>query len=45
MARSVLRWVRVASEAKLKPRIPAYPDVIDREPVVHTCSYRITPPA
>jgi hypothetical protein len=44
MARSILRCVRVASEAELKPRIPAYPDAIDHEPVVHTWSYSSTLP-
>jgi hypothetical protein len=45
MARSVLRRTRVASKAELKQRILAYLDDINREPVVHTCSYRITLPA
>src|ERR1700723_488788 len=42
MARSVLRRIRVASKAELKQRIMAYLDDLNREPVVHTWSYRIT---
>ena len=45
MARSVLRRIRVASKAELKQRILAYLDNINREPVVHTWSYKITLPA
>jgi transposase len=45
MARSVLRRIRVASKAELKQRIMAYLDDLNREPVVHTWSYRITLPA
>jgi transposase len=45
MARSVLRRIRVASKAELKQRILAYLDDLNREPVVHTWSYRITTPA
>jgi len=45
MARSVLRRTRVASKAELKQRILAYLDDINREPVVHTWSYKITLPA
>jgi len=45
MARSVLRRIRVASKAELKQRILAYLDDLNREPVVHTWSYRITVPA
>ena len=44
-ARPVLRRIRVASKAELKQRILAYLDDINREPVVHTWSYRITLPA
>lgn len=44
MARSVLRRIRVASKAELKQRIMAYLDDLNREPVVHTWSYRITSP-
>jgi transposase len=45
MARSVLRRIRVASKAELKQRILAYLDDINREPVVHTWSHKITLPA
>jgi hypothetical protein len=45
MARSVLRHIRVASKAELKQRIMAYLDDLNREPVVHTWSYKITVPA
>ncbi|MGC1573654.1 MAG: IS630 family transposase [Pseudolabrys sp.] len=45
MARSVLRRIRVASKAELKQRVLAYLDDINREPVVHTWSYKITLPA
>jgi transposase len=45
MARSVLRRIRVASKTELKQRILAYIDDLNREPVVHTWSYRITVPA
>jgi transposase len=45
MARSVLRRIRVTSKAELKQRIMAYLDDLNREPVVHTWSYRITVPA
>ena len=37
--------IRVASKAELKQRILAYLNDINREPVVHTWSYRITLPA
>ena len=45
MARSVLRRIRVVSKAELMQRILAYLDNINREPVVHTWSYKITLPA
>jgi transposase len=45
MARSILRRIRVASKSELKQRIMAYLDDLNREPVVHTWSYRITLPA
>jgi hypothetical protein len=45
MARSVLRHIRVASKAELKQRIMAYPDNLNRQPVAHTWSYKITLPA
>ena len=41
MARSVLRRIRVASKAELKQRILAYLDDLNREPVVHTWSYKL----
>jgi transposase len=41
MARSVLRYIRVASKAELKQRIIAYLDDLNCEPVVHTWSYKI----
>lgn len=41
MARSVLRSIRVASKAELKARILAYFDDINREPVVHTWTYKL----
>jgi transposase len=44
MARSVLRHMRVASKPELKQRIIAYLDDLNREPVVHTWSYKITLP-
>ena len=40
MAPSVLRRIRVASKAELMQRILAYLDNINREPVVHTWSYK-----
>src|SRR5271156_6602014 len=45
MARSVLRRIRVVSKAELRQRILAYLNELNREPVVHTWSYRITTPA
>src|SRR5271170_1394937 len=45
MARSVLRRIRVASKAELKQRITAYLDDLNREPVIHTWSYKLTKPA
>ena len=41
MARSMLRHVRVASKAELRARILAYLDDINRDPVVHTWTYKI----
>jgi hypothetical protein len=41
MARSVLRRIRVASKDELKAGILAYFDDINREPVVHTWTYKI----
>ena len=41
MARSVLRGIRVKSKDELKARILAYLDDLNREPVVHTWTYKI----
>ena len=41
MTRSMLRHIRVASKAELKQRILAYLDDINREPVIHTWTYKI----
>ena len=41
MARSVLRHIRVASKDELKARILAYLDDLNREPVIHTWTYKI----
>ena len=41
MARSVLRHIRVASEAELKYRRLAYLKEINAEPVVHTWTYKV----
>ena len=41
MARSMLRHIRVASKAELKMRILAYLDDLNRDPVVHTWTYKI----
>ena len=41
MARSMLRRIRVASKAELKARILAYLDDLNREPVIHTWTYKI----
>jgi transposase len=41
MARSMLRHIRVASKAELKMRILAYFDDLNRDPVVHTWTYKI----
>ena len=45
MARSMLRHIRVTSKAELKARILAYLADINREPVVHSWTYRIGEPA
>jgi transposase len=42
MARSMLRHIRVASKAELKTRILAYLDDINRDPVIHTWTYKIS---
>ena len=41
MARSMLRHIRVASKDELKRRILAYLDDLNRDPVVHSWTYRI----
>jgi transposase len=41
MARSVLRRIRVASKEELKASILAYLDDLNREPVIHTWTYKI----
>jgi transposase len=41
MARSVLRHIRVASKQELKNRILAAIDDLNRDPVVHTWTYKI----
>ena len=41
LARSVLRHIRVASKGELKDRIMAAMDHFNRDPVVHTWSYKL----
>ena len=41
LARSVLRHIRVASKKELKDRIIETIDHFNRDPVVHTWSYRL----
>jgi hypothetical protein len=41
LARSTLRHIRVASRRELKDRIVAAIDDINRDPVVHTWTYKI----
>jgi transposase len=41
MAWSMLRHIRVASKAELKTRILAYLEGVNREPVIHTWTYKI----
>jgi transposase len=41
LARSVLRHIRVASKHELKQRIMAGIDDVNRNPVVHTWSYKL----
>jgi transposase len=41
LARSVLRHIRVASKQELKDRLMAAMDYFNREPVVHTWSYKL----
>ena len=45
MARSMLRHIRVASKTELKARILAYLDDINRDPVIHTWTYKLAEPA
>jgi transposase len=45
LARSVLRHIRVASKQELKDRIMAAMDHFNRDPVVHTWSYKLDQPA
>ena len=42
MARSVLRHIRVASKQELKDRILAAIDDLNRDPVVHSWTYKLT---
>jgi transposase len=41
LARSVLRHIRVASKQELKDRLMAAVDYFDRDPVVHTWTYKL----
>ena len=41
LARSMLRNIRVASKAELKTRLLAYLDELNRDPVIHTWTYKI----
>ncbi len=41
IARSVLRHIRVASKAELKSRILAHLEELNRDPVIHTWTYKI----
>ena len=41
LARSVLRHIRVASRQELKDRLMAAVDYFNRDPVVHTWTYRL----
>jgi hypothetical protein len=41
MARPVLRRIRVTSKEELKARFLAYLDDLNREPVIHTWTYKI----
>ena len=41
MARSMLRHIRVASKVELKTRILAYLEDLNRDPVIHTWTYKI----
>jgi len=37
----MLRHIRVASKAELKARIVAYLDELNRDPVIHSWTYKI----
>ena len=41
MARSMLRHIRVGSKAELKPRILAYLEDLNRDPIIHRWTYKI----
>jgi hypothetical protein len=41
LARSVLRHIRLSSKQELKDRIMAAMDHFNRDPVVHTWSYKL----
>jgi len=41
LARSILRHIRVASKQQLKDRLMAAVDFLNRDPVVHTWTYRL----
>ena len=43
VARSLLRHIRVASKEELKQRILDYLDDLNRDPVIHTWSYKLKP--
>jgi transposase len=42
MARSMLRHIRVASKAEVKTRILAYLNDLNRDPVIHSWTYKIS---
>jgi transposase len=44
MARSMLRHIRVVSNGELKSGILAYLDDLNRDPIIHTRTYRISEP-
>jgi hypothetical protein len=41
LARSVLRHIRVSSKQELKDRLTAAMDFFNRDPVVHTWTYKL----
>jgi hypothetical protein len=45
MARSVLRHIRVASKQQLNDRILTAIDDLNRDPAVHTWTYKLSEPA